>query len=608
MKTTLNIVASICLTLGATADSPDPAKPFVISGLYRVVESSVEEDVDSTTGNLKEIDLSTATIEVTYETTNETGDLESVVLTSGKFTDNQIELRGTLDTPTKVQITVQGAKDERLSKTTILKSGDDISFAVVEQKDPYLSNFLILMGKSQQSIDDSKIFTVYGNLPHTNIDLSMARLDIRGTQFEDGIKTMFDLGYVMLEDDRFSIEGDVDVPQAVTINLDSGSEYWSTPAVIEPGSVITVSWDESKSLLIASAINGRHKKLVESWQISQEYIAKAKEVVAARAKLALKPGEGTVVADLVKKELIVDGESTPKTTVGSDAEDERVDSVEAEKEKSAPPIQQATNIPKVNTPQPAPGCDHVSMDDVQISIRDLIRANATASETGRLRQEQFQIQKTALQSLAKTSEDPLDSLLAMELGAFRVSDKNVKEAFPIFERLAEELDSDLVAQRVIPQRDLLAQNIAIELNEESLIQGQKVPDFTLSNMEGEDIALYPDVLQENKIVLIDFWASWCGPCIAMFPHLKSIYHDYKENGFEIVSVSLDSESIDWTESSEQQQLPWVNLGELKGMKGPTAVDYGVQFIPKSYLVDMDGCILKKDLHPEMLKDLLVKNL
>ena len=172
----------------------------------------------------------------------------------------------------------------------------------------------------------------------------------------------------------------------------------------------------------------------------------------------------------------------------------------------------------------------------------------------------------------------------------------------------KKLDSELVARRVTPQRDLLAQNIAIESNEKSLIQGQKVPDFTLSNMEGQDIAFYPDVLQENKIVLIDFWASWCSPCIAMFPHLKSIYSEYKENGFEIVSVSLDSESIDWTESSEQQQLPWVNLGELKGMKGPTAVDYGVQFIPKSYLVDMDGCILKKDLHPEMLKDLMVKNL
>ena len=606
MKTTANIVALICLTLGATADIGDPAKPFVISGLYRTVESNIEEEVDSTTRNVGETNLATATIEVTYETTNETGDLETVVLTSGTFAENRVELTGTVDKPTKVQITVQGAEDERLSKTSMLKNGDHISFAVVEQKDPYLSDFLILVGESRQSIDASKKFTVFGNFPQSNVDLSMARLDIRGTQFEDGIKTMLDLGYVMLEGERFSIEGDIDEPQAVTINLDTGNEYWSTPAVIEPGTEVFVSWHVTMQMLIARADKGRHNNLVESWQGSHEYLAKAKEVAAAEAKTTLKPQEG-VVADLAK-ELIVDGESTPKTTVGSDAEDERVDSVEAEKEKSAPPDQQTTHIPKVNTPQPAPGCDHVSMDDIQVSITDLIRANAMASETGRLRQEQFQIQKTALQSLAKNSEDPLDSLLAMELGAFRVSDENVNEAFPIFERLAEKLDSELVARRVTPQRDLLAQNIAIESNEKSLIQGQKVPDFTLSNMEGQDIAFYPDVLQENKIVLIDFWASWCSPCIAMFPHLKSIYSEYKENGFEIVSVSLDSESIDWTESSEQQQLPWVNLGELKGMKGPTAVDYGVQFIPKSYLVDMDGCILKKDLHPEMLKDLLVKNL
>ena len=97
-------------------------------------------------------------------------------------------------------------------------------------------------------------------------------------------------------------------------------------------------------MLIARADKGRHNNLVESWQGSHEYLAKAKEVAAAEAKTTLKPQQG-VVADLAK-ELIVDGESTPKTTVGSDAEDERVDSVEAEKEKSAPPDQQTTHIPK----------------------------------------------------------------------------------------------------------------------------------------------------------------------------------------------------------------------------------------------------------------------
>jgi len=107
------------------------------------------------------------------------------------------------------------------------------------------------------------------------------------------------------------------------------------------------------------------------------------------------------------------------------------------------------------------------------------------------------------------------------------------------------------------------------------------------------MSLYSDILKENELVLIDFWASWCTPCITMFPHLKSIYADYNEKGFEIVSVSLDSVVLDWRESSEEQKFPWINLVEIRGMKGPTAVNFGVQFVPKSFLVDNYGCILKR---------------
>ncbi len=196
----------------------------------------------------------------------------------------------------------------------------------------------------------------------------------------------------------------------------------------------------------------------------------------------------------------------------------------------------------------------------------------------------------------------------MELGAYGVNDTNRDEAFLIFDKLGKELDSDLVVRRVEPRREHFARNIAIEANEESLVQGQKVPDFKLTNMEGTDMSLYSDILKENELVLIDFWASWCTPCIMMFPHLKSIYADYNEKGFEIVSVSLDSVVLDWRESSEEQKFPWINLVEIRGMKGPTAVNFGVQFVPKSFLVDNYGCILKKDLHPELLKESLSTNL
>lgn len=607
MRSVWFIIVLISLTASVTGETPNPENTFEIVGTYRVVESEVEQDIVSTEGNSENMNLLSTIIDVSYETTNEAGDMETVILASGKFVDRTVVLRGTIDAPMRVQISVRNATNENLSKTSVLKpDGDPVEFVVVEQKDPYLTDYLVLQEQSRQSLDATKTYSVSGIVHGANLDLSMARVDIRGTKFENGNRTRFDLGYVMLHEGRFFIEGDIDEPHAVTVNLDLGNKYFSTPAVIEPGSTLVVSWDEPRNLLTASTEKGKHKSLVESWQQSKEYLAKADEIVVARTKTMLEPRESGV-SNLVR-ETVLDDDTALETTGENDTNDDTDESDTLQKEDPTLPVEQQVALQKADTPQPVDGCEHVSVDDVQISITDLIRANSMSSEAGRLRQEQFQIEKNALQTLAKKSEDPLDSLLAMELGAYSASDENREDAFPIFERLAQQLDPDLVSRRVTPHGKLLAQNIAIDKNERLLVQGQKVPEFTLTDIDGADTSLYGDVLTQNKIVLIDFWASWCGPCIMMFPYLKSIYSDYNEHGFEIISVSLDSENIDWKESSDEQQLPWVNLGEIEGMKGPTAVNYGVQFIPKSFLVDDNGCILKKDLHPDLLKESLAENL
>ena len=141
-------------------------------------------------------------------------------------------------------------------------------------------------------------------------------------------------------------------------------------------------------------------------------------------------------------------------------------------------------------------------------------------------------------------------------------------------------------------------------NDKQLVSGQKVPDFTLTNLDGEEVSL-SDILDKNEVVLVDFWASWCGPCVASFPKLKELRSTYLQQGFEIVSISIDRTQEEWVEGSADHEIPWINLGELESWHGEVAKLYGVHFVPKSYLIDGDSCILQKDLTTTLLEQVLI---
>ena len=217
-----------------------------------------------------------------------------------------------------------------------------------------------------------------------------------------------------------------------------------------------------------------------------------------------------------------------------------------------------------------------------------------SKELGRIRNEY-------LENVAANAEDPMDSLLALELSAYW----GKEEALPIFDRLSKSLDKDLVMRRVTHDRNFHAAHLENVGINRSLVVGKQAPEFTLPNLEGEQISLN-DLQQKNEFVLVDFWASWCGPCIESIPALKDLYASYHESGFEIVSISVDDHYDAWAEGSDDNELPWVNLGELKGFRGDIATSYGVTFIPKSYLLDNEGQIVQKDLQPKQLEDWLAE--
>jgi thiol-disulfide isomerase/thioredoxin len=96
---------------------------------------------------------------------------------------------------------------------------------------------------------------------------------------------------------------------------------------------------------------------------------------------------------------------------------------------------------------------------------------------------------------------------------------------------------------------------------------------------------------KGKVVLVDFWASWCGPCREYSPVLVKVYKKYKDKGFEIYSVSLDRELRKWMRAIKSDKLSWIHVSDLKVWNSKAAAEYGVDAIPASVLLDKDGRIV-----------------
>lgn len=133
--------------------------------------------------------------------------------------------------------------------------------------------------------------------------------------------------------------------------------------------------------------------------------------------------------------------------------------------------------------------------------------------------------------------------------------------------------------------------------------GAVAPEISLKTPQGETLSLSS---LRGKYVLIDFWASWCGPCRAENPNVIKVYNKYKDKGFEILGVSLDKEENAWKQAIAQDGLPWKHVSDLKYWQSEAAVTYSVQAIPQTFLIDKEGVIVAKGLRGAELEEKLAE--
>jgi len=139
--------------------------------------------------------------------------------------------------------------------------------------------------------------------------------------------------------------------------------------------------------------------------------------------------------------------------------------------------------------------------------------------------------------------------------------------------------------------------------------GQKAPDFTMNDQEGNPVSLYSKV--GSKLLLVDFWAAWCGPCRQENPNVVKVFKEFNKKGFDVFGVSLDQKKDDWVKAISDDKLAWTHVSDLQYWNNAAAKLYAVNAIPANFLLDENGIIIGRNLREEALynkvKDVLGEN-
>lgn len=190
-------------------------------------------------------------------------------------------------------------------------------------------------------------------------------------------------------------------------------------------------------------------------------------------------------------------------------------------------------------------------------------------------------------------KNPSSPISVMKLYELRVT-LGLSEMKELFNSLQPVAKRNIIAPRlkeIIQKRDLTD-------------IGKQALDFNIPDTSGNNISL---AKYKGKYVLLDFWASWCGPCRGEYPYLRQAYKNYKDKNFTILGISLDMDKNQWVQAIYEHELYWDHTSELKYMEETTvAKQYGVIGIPSNFLIDPEGKIIAKDLRGEDLENYLKK--
>lgn len=234
------------------------------------------------------------------------------------------------------------------------------------------------------------------------------------------------------------------------------------------------------------------------------------------------------------------------------------------------------------------------ISDQQLAVSVQLRATRDTLLSRRLAAQLDSLNRLRKPVLKKFIIDNPGSYMALvSLSEYGGSFPDVAIVYPMFKKLAPDVRNSALGREC---HKFLT-------DRENLVRGTRAPEFTQNDTAGKPVSLSAF---RGKYVLLDFWASWCGPCRAENPHIRQLYQDFGNRNFTILGISLDAADgkAAWIKAINDDQLKWTQVSDLKHWSNSVAKLYSIYAIPQSFLIDPNGIIIAKGLNYQELTNKL----
>ncbi|MYD46395.1 MAG: redoxin domain-containing protein [Gammaproteobacteria bacterium] len=547
-------------------------------------------------------------------------------LVSGKLKNGKFKLRGTIEFPMDVTLSVLRGETEVGFFEFRLQPNSKTRVELLRAKGHsaiYLTDYDRLPKNSQRK------FELSGNLNQfDSFDLELPYADIDCVRYDlDGTRKNISYGPVLLDEGKLSIEYDIDSPIFCWVSISEHSPHSTKVflrlhAIIEPGVNYEIGTiGDTKDIVIVADREGGHSKLITDWKTDPEYLELLEQLQTA-----------------------LNSEDKTSQEIQSDREE----NVELTEETSA-------SMFAVNNP-PDDECKHVDLSIVpDDTVGDLPEPPAGYKQRLKILDKHIELISSFMQH---------DDDLQLAWLAYLVSDFephgyphydpftiHVSYSYPHFdvvfyedafygyerepqqltvlEEMASKFSPEFVDRQITPRIGGTFESLFF-LNNHRVIPGRPAPLFTLSTQDDDSVSL-GSVLQENELVLVNFWDSSCDPCLSSFPLLEEVYSTYRDQGFEIITV-YTGELNHWQTGFDDSEFPWIDVIDSEGTvwaeTGPIQTAYGVgdiysniytlpgvvpddygitKVVSNGFLLDREGCIVQRDLSPAELENVLASH-